>query len=125
MSHRDWANTICFCAHKNWLLTTIEKNIDEMFSSKLFIETVLYRSLIETSVKVIQIYPIIDGICAGLNKPYPNAGILYRKTNFNFTLSQIYKARQDWAKFIVYAISGAFYRMLRIAQVFPKRIFGK
>lgn len=125
LARSDWANTICFCTKKTWLLNTIEANLKEMRHSKLFIETMIFRVLKDPNLSIFSIYPIIDGICAGFNKPYPNAGILYRKTNHYLTLSNIYKVRKDYLQMIKYVILGYMCRFFRIAQVLPLRIIGK
>lgn len=76
LSSKDWAKSVCFLAPKIWLLKSIEKRGDKLRDIEYNFEKMLYRSIVETKdMKIYQYYPIIDGICGGLNRPYINNNI--------------------------------------------------
>lgn len=100
---KNWANSVCFFSPKDWLLKTIEKDISILYDMGYNFEKMIYMSIVETKgIKICRYHPFIEGICGGLNMPYPNFSMPQRKLNHFSALRHLYRSR---AKRLNYAIA--------------------
>ena len=90
-------SSVCFLATKEWLFDTMVSYIDNFnnLSDKL-LENYIYIKIVEDSaLKIFRLNPIINGICAGINRPYGNIPEFKHKHGHFCKLYRIYKSRND------------------------------